>query len=65
MMISGIEIPLWIFFIVGIVGILIIWKFIKFAIKILLVVIAFFLILFGLDFFNVFDQIQALLTSLI
>ena len=64
MQIAGLEIPLYVLFLIGILVIFIIWKFIKFAIKILIVIVVFFLILFGLDVVGVFDAAQNLLTSL-
>ena len=58
----GVEIPLWALFLIGIVVVIIAWKLIKFAIAILLILLVFFLILFGLDFFGVFDKIQEVLS---
>ena len=52
------NLPLWVILLIGIVIVLIAWKFIKFAIKILLILIVAFLILFGLDFLGVFNFIQ-------
>ena len=49
------NLPLWVILLIGIVIVLIAWKFIKFAIKILLILIVAFLILLGLDFLEVFD----------
>ena len=59
--ISGI--PLWALFIVLILVVVVVWKLIKFAIKILIVVVAFFAILIGLDVIGVFDGINSLLSS--
>ena len=59
------EIPIGILFLIGIIVVFIIWKLIKFAFKILLVIIVFFLILFGLDVTGVFSHIQNLLSSVI
>jgi len=61
--ISGI--PLWALFIVLILVVVVVWKLIKFAIKILIVVVAFFAILIGLDFLHVFEWINSLLLSII
>jgi hypothetical protein len=61
----GFSLPLWAFFLIGIIAIIVIWKLIKFAIKILLIVIVFFAILIGLDFLNVFDFIQNLFSGII
>ena len=55
------NLPLWVILLIGIVIVLIAWKFIKFAIKILLILIVAFLILLGLDFLEVFDFIQNIL----
>ena len=65
MEILGLQIPLYILFLIGIIVVVILWKIIKFAIKILLVLVVFFLVLFGLDVLGVFDYIQNLLSSLI
>ena len=61
--ISGI--PLWALFIGLILVVVIVWKLIKFAIKILIVVVVFFAILIGLDVIGVFDQISGLFSSLL
>jgi len=61
----GITLPLWAFFLVGIIAIVIVWKLIKFAIKILLVIVVFFVILIGLDYFDVFGWIQNLFSGII
>ena len=58
MIIFGIDLPLWAFFLIGIIAVIIVWKLFKFALKILLIVIVFFVILMGLDCFHVFDSIQ-------
>lgn len=58
----GITLPLWAFFLIGIIAIIIIWKLIKFAIKILLIIVVFFIILIGLDSLNVFGWIQNLVS---
>ena len=61
--ISGI--PLWALFIGLILVVVVVWKLIKFAIKILIVVVVFFAILIGLDVIGVFDQISGLFSSLL
>jgi len=61
----GLNLPLWAVFLIGIIAIIIVWKLIKFAIKILLIVVVFFVILIGLDFLNVFDFIQNLFSGII
>jgi len=54
----GIVIPLWALFIGIIIIAFIAWKFIKFAIKVLIYIVIFFVILIGLDFLNVFTWIN-------
>jgi hypothetical protein len=61
----GFTLPLWAFFIIGLIAIIIVWKLIKFAIKILLIIVVFFVILIGLDFLNVFDFIQNLFSGIV
>jgi len=61
--ISGI--PLWALFIGLILVVVVVWKLIKFALKILIVVVVFFAILIGLDVIGVFDQISGLFSSLL
>lgn len=56
--ILGADIPLWAVFLILIIVVLIVWKFIKFAIKILIILVVFFIILFGLDALGVFNTIQ-------
>jgi len=58
----GFIIPLWAIFLGGIILVVVAWKLIKFAIKLLLILLFFFAVLFGLDFFGVFDFIQGLLS---
>jgi len=64
MEILGMIIPLWAVFLGGILVVVIAWKLIKFALKLLLVLVVFFAILIGLDFFHVFDSIAGLFTNL-
>lgn len=61
----GITLPLWAFFLIGIIAIIVIWKLIKFAIKILLIVVVFFVILMGIDYFDVVGVIQNLFSGII
>lgn len=61
----GFEFPLWIIFLLFIIGVIIAWKLIKFTVKFLLIIIIFFIILFALDFFGVFEFIQNIIYSLI
>ena len=63
MMIFGFNLPLWAVFIGGIIVVFIAWKLIKFAIKVLLILIAFFLVLFGLDLVGFFTWVQNFLSS--
>ena len=63
MEIFGIVIPLWVLFIGFILLAIVAWKLIKFAIKVLIVVVVFFVILIGLDFLQVFDHINNFLYS--
>ena len=61
----GVVIPLWALFIGLILVVVVVWKLIKFAIKILIVVVVFFVILIGLDVIGVFSWInEHLLSSL-
>lgn len=59
----GVTIPLWALFIGLILIAIVAWKLIKFAIKVLLIVVVFFIILIGLDVVGVFDHIQNILSS--
>lgn len=61
--IFGFIIPLWAVFLGGIIIVVIAWKLIKFALKALLILVVFFVILIGLDFFNVFGWIQSVLSN--
>ena len=61
----GTALPLWAVFLILIIAVVVVWKLIKFAIKVLLVIIVFFAILFGLDFLNVFDTIQGIISGFI
>ena len=63
--IFGFILPLWAVFLGGIIVVIVAWKLIKFAIKVLLIVVVFFAILIGLDFLGVFDWIQGLLSNFI
>ena len=58
--IFGFELPLWVLLLIGIIVVILAWKFIKFAIKILLVVVVFFIILMLIDCFNVINWFQSL-----
>jgi len=58
----GFNLPLWAVFLGGIVIVFVAWKLIKFALKILLVLVVFFAILVVLDVLEVFNIIQNLLS---
>jgi len=62
MMVFGVEIPLWVLIILGLLIVLVAWKFIKFALKILIVIIIVFLFLLGLDYLGFFSLISQFLT---
>ena len=61
----GFTLPLWAFLIIGLIAVIIIWKLIKFAIKIFLVVVVFFIILIGIDILNVTGFIENLFSGII
>ncbi|KYK32002.1 MAG: hypothetical protein AYK22_00135 [Thermoplasmatales archaeon SG8-52-3] len=61
----GITLPLWVFFLIGIIALVIVWKLIKFAIKILLIIVVFFIILIGIDYFDIIGLIQNLFSGII
>lgn len=63
--IFGVELPLWAILLIGIIVVIVAWKLIKFALKILLIAIVVFVILIGLDFFNVFNWIQNLFAGVV
>lgn len=57
------NIPLWAILIIIVLIVVVAWKLIKFAIKILIVVVVFFAILIGLDVIGVFDLINKYILS--
>ncbi|UCF13084.1 MAG: hypothetical protein JSW06_02205 [Thermoplasmatales archaeon] len=59
----GVVIPLWAVFIGIILIAVVAWKLIKFAIKVLIVLVIFFVILIGLDVIGVFEGINNFLSS--
>jgi len=61
----GVELPLWAVFLIVIIIAIIAWQIVKFALKILLFLVVFFIILAVLDYFNVFSLIQNLFSSLV
>jgi len=63
--IFGVVVPLWAVFLIGIIAVIAVWKLFKFAIKILLIIVVFFVILMGLDYFEVFGSIQDLLGNVL
>ena len=58
MILFGLDIPIWLIFLIGILVVIVAWKIIKFAIKILLIAVVIFIIIMGLDFINFFSWIQ-------
>jgi len=62
MEIAGLILPLWAVFLIALIVVIIAWKFIKFALKLLIILVVFFIILMGLDYFQVFDKIQGIIT---
>ena len=64
MEILGVYLPLWAVFLLGIIVVVIAWKLVKFALKILLILVVFFIILIGLDALGVFNTIQNLLLTI-
>jgi hypothetical protein len=61
----GVNLPLWAIFLTGIIVVIVAWKFIKFAIKLLLLAVVVFVVLMGLDVMNVFGTIQDLFSGII
>ena len=65
MEVLGFGIPLWVVFLGVIIFVVVAWTLIKFAIKVLLALLVFFIILMGLDFFGFFNWIQNLLSNVL
>ena len=61
--IIGFQIPLWLVFLGGLLIVVVAWKLIKFAIKLLVVLLIFFGLLIGLDMLGVFQYIQSLMVT--
>ncbi len=61
----GYDIPFWIVFLVGLIILIVAWKLVKFALKILFIIALFFIILMILDYANVFNSIQNLFSGII
>ncbi|KYK23867.1 hypothetical protein AYK24_06935 [Thermoplasmatales archaeon SG8-52-4] len=58
MILFGLDVPIWLIFLIGILVLIVAWKIIKFAIKVLLIAVVIFIIIMGLDFINFFSWIQ-------
>ena len=65
MYIFGFDVPNAALFLIGIIGVIVLWKLVKFALKLLLVIVAFFVILMALDYFQVFSTIQGIFSTVI
>ncbi|MDG6229301.1 MAG: hypothetical protein QCH96_04995 [Candidatus Thermoplasmatota archaeon] len=63
MEIIGFQIPLWALLLGGLLIVVVAWKLIKFAIKLLVVLLIFFGLLIGLDMLGVFQYIQNLMIT--
>jgi hypothetical protein len=59
------NLPLFIVFLIALLVVFVVWKVIKFAVKLLLVLAVFFVILIGLDFLGVFSWLQNLFSHLL
>ncbi len=57
------DLPLYVVLLIGLAVVFILWKLIKFTIKVVLVLAVFFLVLIGLDVVGVFSWLQELLYS--
>lgn len=65
MEIFGLTLPLWALFLVVVLILIVSWKIIKFAIKVLVALLLFFGILIGLDLVGVFDMLQNIFATII
>jgi len=63
--IIGFQIPLWAVFLGGLIVVVVAWKLIKFAIKLLIVLLIFFALIIGLDMIGVFQWIQNMMGSIL
>ena len=61
----GFALPLWAVFLGIIIIAIIVWKLIKFAIKMLIIVVVFFGILLGLDLIGFFNLLQDVMTNFV
>jgi hypothetical protein len=60
----GYVIPLWAVFLLAIVIAIFAWKIIKFAVKVLIILVVIFAIFMGLDYFGVINGLQSILSHL-
>jgi hypothetical protein len=59
----GYSVPLWAIFLLAIVIAIFAWKIIKFALKVLIVLVVIFVIFMGLDYFHIISWMQGVLAS--
>ena len=65
MFVFGLDVPIWAVLVLLILFVVVAWKIIKFALKILVMILVFFVVLIGLDWLNVFDLLQKLVQNLL
>ncbi|MEM0493204.1 MAG: hypothetical protein QXS02_04555 [Candidatus Thermoplasmatota archaeon] len=65
MNILGVEVPIWTILILLLILIVVLWRIIKFTLKILVVVIVFVLLLIGLDLLGFFSWIKDMFYSML
>ncbi len=65
MEVFGLTLPLWALFLIVILVLIVSWKIIKFAIKVLVALLLFFGIMIGLDLIGVFDFLQNIFATII
>jgi len=65
MEVFGLTLPLWALFLIVILVLIVSWKIIKFAIKVLVALLLFFGIMIGLDLVGVFDFLQNIFATII
>ena len=56
-LIFGVEIPLWAILLIGLLIVVIAWRLVKFALKILLLAVVIFLIIMAIDYFGLLNWI--------
>jgi len=61
----GFQLPLWLIFFIIILIVIFAWRIVKFAIKVLLILVLIFIVLALLDYFNVFNWIKEIITTII